>query len=34
MGNPYDDRYEQQDYYWGKKPTTTCLELLKHVSGE
>ena len=29
MNNPYDQRYDQQEYYWGVHPSLVCLEVLK-----
>lgn len=29
MNNPYDQRYDQQGYYWGVRPSLVCLEVLK-----
>jgi tellurite methyltransferase len=28
MKNPYDDRYNQEKYYWGNRPSSTCLKVL------
>lgn len=29
MDNPYDKRYDQQEYYWSVKPSVICFEVLK-----
>ena len=29
MNNPYDKRYDQQEYYWGIRPSPICLDVLK-----
>jgi tellurite methyltransferase len=29
MRNPYDDRYNQENYYWGFKPSSTCFRVLQ-----
>jgi tellurite methyltransferase len=31
MNNPYDKRYDQQEYYWGICPSSICLEVLKKL---
>lgn len=28
MKNPHDNRYNQEDYYWGFRPSSTCLKVL------
>lgn len=34
MKNPYDDRYDQDAYYWGFKPSSTCLRVLQLLPPE
>jgi len=34
MNNPYDKRYEQQEYYWGIRPSPLCFEVLKKLPPE
>jgi tellurite methyltransferase len=34
MNNPYDKRYDQQEYYWGVHPSTICFEVLKILPPE
>ena len=29
MTNPHDERYGQEFYYWGTRPSLTCFEILK-----
>ena len=29
MSNIYDERYDQDDYYWGVKPSSTCFKVLE-----
>jgi tellurite methyltransferase len=29
MTNPYDAKYEQPGYYWGKKPSSNCCKVLE-----
>lgn len=34
--NPYDQKYANQEYYWGKKPSTICdriIEIIRPSSG-
>ena len=31
MSNPYDTRYEQEDYYWGVKPSDSCFKVLDFI---
>ena len=28
MNNPYDKRYDQKEYYWGVKPSSSCFTVL------
>lgn len=34
MNNPYNKRYDQQNYYWGTRPSPICLEVLKKLPPE
>ena len=34
MKNPYDERYDQQSYYWGLRPSPICFEVLKILPPE
>ena len=34
MENPYDYRYDQEEYYWGLRPSSMCLRLLQLVPTE
>ena len=34
MKNPYDDRYNQDDYYWGFRPSSACLRVLRLLPPE
>ena len=34
MSNPYDKRYDQQEYYWGTHPSPICFEVLKNLPPE
>jgi tellurite methyltransferase len=34
MGNPYDQRYAQEAYYWGLRPSLICYEILKLMPPE
>jgi tellurite methyltransferase len=29
--NPYDEKYDQESYYWGVTPSLTCFEVLKRM---
>ncbi len=31
MDNIYDSRYDQEDYYWGLKPSSTCARVLEII---
>jgi len=31
MQNPYDKKYSQEEYYWGKKPSTICYKILQII---
>jgi tellurite methyltransferase len=31
MANSYDEKYAQETYYWGVKPSLTCFEVLKRM---
>lgn len=31
MKNPYDEKYDQQGYYWGLRPSAMCFEVLKRM---
>ncbi len=30
-GNPYDQRYANQEYYWGKKPSAICDRIIEII---
>ena len=34
MKNPYNDRYNQENYYWGFRPSSTCLKVLSLLPPE
>lgn len=34
MNNYYDRRYDQEDYYWGVKPSATCYRILDLVPAD
>jgi len=34
MNNYYDRRYDQEDYYWGVKPSATCYKILDLVPAD
>ena len=34
MENVYDERYDKEGYYWGLKPSLTCLEVLRLMPPE
>lgn len=31
MGNLYDERYDQEEYYWGLKPSSNCSRVLEII---
>ena len=31
MENPYDEKYDQEKYYWGIRPSDICFEVLKKM---
>jgi tellurite methyltransferase len=34
MNNPYDKRYDQDNFYWGYRPSSTCYRVLKLLPPE
>ena len=31
MQNPYDQKYDRQEYYWGKEPSPICYKILQSL---